>query len=121
MGIRAVINAPDWSPKHHRGEAKCRDNSLAPTRRRDVFFSDESLALDVCNGTYDGVICPRRAECLHVAMVNRENYGIWGGMTAADRLALRMRYPAMPWRWTWHPPSNEVTLEQQETPWPHAS
>ena len=120
MGIRAVINAPDWSPKHHRGEAKCRAEDLTPTRARDVFFADEKSALDVCNGTWGGAICPRRAECLHVAMVNRENYGIWGGMTPEDRLALRMRYPAMPERWTWHPPSYEPS-EQQENQWPHAS
>lgn len=121
MGIRAVINAPDWSPKHHRGEAKCRSGSLTPTRRTDVFFSDEHLALGVCNGTWDGQVCPRRAECLHVAMVNRENYGVWGGMSPKDRLALRMRYPGMPERWTWHPPSAEDPPEQQESQWPHAS
>lgn len=120
MGIRAVINAPDWSPKHHRGEAKCRDDALTPTRVLDVFFSDESFALDVCNGAWDGRVCPRRAECLYVSMVNRENYGIWGGMRPEDRLALRMRYPAMPERWTWHPPSTD-TGREQENQWPHAS
>ncbi|WP_274032488.1 WhiB family transcriptional regulator [Streptomyces sp. MMBL 11-1] len=121
MGIRAVINAPDWSPAHHRGEAKCRDHRLTPTRDNDVFFNDEALAMDICNGIYDGVVCPRRADCLHVAMVNREGYGIWGGMTARDRLALRMRNPGTPERWTWHPPSEAITTNFQESQWPAAS
>lgn len=121
MGIRAVINAPDWSLTHHRGEAKCRDGRLTPTRNSDVFFHDEPLAIDICNGIYDGTVCPRRTECLHVAMVNRENYGIWGGMTPRDRLALRMRFPGMPERWTWHPPSEEITTQTQEHVWPAAS
>ncbi|MFE4527073.1 WhiB family transcriptional regulator [Streptomyces anulatus] len=121
MGIRAVINAPDWSPAHHRGEAKCRDHQLTPTRDNDVFFNDEALAMDICNGIYDGVVCPRRADCLHVAMVNREGYGIWGGMTARDRLALRMRNPGAPERWTWQPPSEAITTNLQESQWPAAS
>lgn len=107
MGIRAATAAPDWSPTHHRGEAKCRAPSMNPTRGRDVFFTDEQLALAVCNGDFDGQACPRRTECLRVSMINKEGFGIWGGMTPKDRLSLRLRHPGMPERWTWHPPSDE--------------
>ncbi|MFE5853236.1 WhiB family transcriptional regulator [Streptomyces sp. NPDC056500] len=102
MGIRAIVPAPNWSDTHHRGEAKCREDQ--PTREKDLFFEDAGLALSVCNGTHDGQVCPRRTECLRVAMLNREVYGIWGGMTATDRLAMRMRHPGRPERWIWHPP-----------------
>ncbi|MET8342425.1 WhiB family transcriptional regulator [Streptomyces microflavus] len=121
MGIRAVVNAPDWSGAHHRGEAKCRDSRLTPARDRDVFFEDEVLALDICNGTYDGQVCPRRTECLRVAMVNRENYGIWGGMTSGDRLAMRMRNPGRPERWIWHPHGEAEPPTNEENQWPAAS
>lgn len=29
--------------------------------------------------------CPVRAECLQFAIVNREEYGIWGGLTVRER------------------------------------
>lgn len=121
MGIRAVVNAPNWSETHHRGEAKCRDTSLTPTRNRDVFFEDESLALAICNGTHDGQVCPRRTECLRTAMHNKENFGVWGGMNAKDRLEMRMRNPGMPERWIWHAPRDSVNLTNEETPWQAAS
>lgn len=33
--------------------------------------------------------CPARQACLDFAMESREKYGIWGGMTAKERKALR--------------------------------
>lgn len=94
--------APDWSEAHHRGPAKCRDLP-APERGHDIFFDAPYDALAVCNGGRDGIVCPRRTECLRAAMHNAEPYGVWGGMTAHDRLQLRLRFPGMPERWTWHP------------------
>lgn len=29
--------------------------------------------------------CPVKAECLNFAIVNREEYGIWGGLTVRER------------------------------------
>lgn len=94
--------APDWSESHHRGPAKCRSIS-EDDRKREVFFEHPLEALEICNGGRDGVVCPRRTECLRAAMWNAEPYGVWGGMTAADRLRMRLRYPQAPERWTWHP------------------
>jgi len=38
--------------------------------------------------------CPVRRECLVFAMSTREPYGIWGGLTARERIVLRRRVPA---------------------------
>jgi hypothetical protein len=100
MAIFPTASAPDWSENHHRGPAKCRNSR--PTRGDDVFFDDEQLALAVCNGDFDGYICPRRTECLYVAMMNCEPFGVWGGMTPKERLQLRSRHPGMPEKWTWN-------------------
>jgi hypothetical protein len=90
---------PDWSDKHPDGEAKCR-NFKPPVRGDDPWFDDKEEAADICNGISDGVVCPRRDECLHMSMVNYESYGIWGGMREEDRRALRVRFPGQPYRWT---------------------
>jgi Transcription factor WhiB len=90
---------PDWSDAHPDGEAKCRRFQL-PLRGDDPWFDDRVEAKEICNGTNDDTICPRRAECLHMAMVNFESYGIWGGMTEDERRALRMKYPGQPYRWS---------------------
>lgn len=90
---------PDWSENHPDGEAKCRRFPL-PTREDDPWFDDRDEAADVCNGSNDDEICPRRTECLHASMVNYESYGIWGGMKEDDRRMLRVLYPNQPHRWS---------------------
>lgn len=35
--------------------------------------------------------CPVRAECLEHAITHREDHGIWGGMTARQRLRIARR------------------------------
>lgn len=86
-----------------------------------MFFDNESLALDICNGIIDGTVCPRRTECLRVAMLNCEPYGVWGGMTAGDRLRLRARYPGMPERWTWRPKKQLLQEEDESETLCHAA
>lgn len=114
MAIRPQVPAPDWSEAHHRGEAKCRRTPLyVGGRGPDLFFEDDYAAMDFCNGTEDGFVCPRRNECLRTAMQNRENYGIWGGMSANARLRLRLRYPGMPERWIWHPEGQPEPKDEQ--------
>lgn len=34
-------------------------------------------------------VCPVQRECLEFALVNDEQYGIWGGMTLKERLAIK--------------------------------
>jgi hypothetical protein len=110
MAIRPQVPAPDWSEAHHRGAAKCRRNSTTHGGP-DLFFENDQAAMDFCNGRRDGEICPRRNECLRTAMQNRENYGIWGGMSPAARLTLRLRYPGMPERWIWRAEGQPDTEE----------
>lgn len=35
--------------------------------------------------------CPVKTECLNVALVNNEQFGIWGGLTTKERLRLRKK------------------------------
>lgn len=111
MAMRPSVNAPDWSESHRRGAAKCR-GAVFDLDGQDIFFDDADFAMKVCNGDWDNTICPRRTECLRVAMLNAEAYGVWGGMSPADRLRLRVRYPGAPERWTWHPPGL-ATIEER--------
>jgi WhiB family redox-sensing transcriptional regulator len=53
----------------------------------DLFFpergDDLSGAKAVCRQ------CPVREDCLEHALVNREHYGIWGGMSERERKRIR--------------------------------
>lgn len=118
MAMRPRALAPDWSEAHHRGAAKCR-TAVLPTYSHDVWFEDAQQAMAICNGVHDGVVCPRRTECLRVAMRNAEAFGVWGGMTPGGRLELRLRYPQMPERWTWHPEKPSDNSEEKQ--WEKAS
>ena len=53
-----------------------------------IWFSDEAenqrFAKQVCAG------CPVRGECLEWAL-KHEDYGVWGGFTAAERRRIQAR------------------------------
>ena len=51
--------------------------------RRSVKNAREQRAKAVCEG------CSVREECLDHALANNERYGIWGGLTDAERRNLR--------------------------------
>lgn len=63
-----------------------------------VHADDIATAKQIC------ALCPVTAECLEYALVNGENYGIWGGMTAQERTDLRRKrcLPPPPPPETWH-------------------
>lgn len=66
----------DWTTA-----AACRDvddSLFFPTRDTTV---DKAMA--VCE------ICPVRYECLEYALETRQEYGVWGGKTAQERLKIR--------------------------------
>lgn len=66
-------------------EAACKDNDV------NMFYVDEgpihnqsiklaiSKAISICKS------CPVRFECLTKAVTNKEEFGIWGGLTARER------------------------------------
>ena len=66
-----------------KADAACRDLET------DLFFpaSDEDAgpALEVCAS------CPVREACLAFALATRQDDGIWGGTTEADRKRIRRR------------------------------
>lgn len=55
----------------------------------DLFFvdplGDTGPAKQICAG------CPVRAECLDFALVTRQDFGVWGGLSAPERESLRRR------------------------------
>lgn len=55
--------------------------------KRDLYreADDQERAEKLCAG------CPLAAQCLDYALSAREEHGIWGGMTAKDRLDLLNR------------------------------
>lgn len=85
--------ADDW-----RADARCR-----PTvhRRPEIFYP---LGLDKGYNDTDGIeiakqfcaTCPVRQECLAEALRLGERWGIWGGLTPAERAALRRHGSALP-------------------------
>jgi len=88
--LRLRYPAPDdWQ------DAKCQD--YVNNTGDDPFFSDDpevsQRAVDFCNGTKDGNICPIRHECLLFALTNNEKFGVWGGTNEITRKAIRKRYP----------------------------
>lgn len=78
---------------------KCRQ--VGPNRVYDPFFGiedeeesgDLEPAVEFCNGTADGVVCPIREQCLIFALTNNEKWGVWGGTTPATRKAIRKQWP----------------------------
>lgn len=73
----------------------------------------EQDAIDFCNGTIDGNVCPLREGCLLYASTNNERFGVWGGMSEADRKIMRKiwpwragKEPRPEWRWFSH---DEIT------------
>ena len=77
---RAKESDPSW-----RLSAACRNMPA------ELFFSEvggntvDRAAKAVCNG------CQSRVSCLDYAMTTRQTTGIWGGMSAKQRHAMRRR------------------------------
>ena len=73
-----MAHSQEW-----RARAACRDSDVS------VFFpsSEEEAAVPkaICAG------CPVREECLEWALATRQDEGVWGGLTEAERRRLRRR------------------------------
>lgn len=94
MVLKSRVLAPDWTAGGNpEKEAKCRKVPLPSNHDvnadTDPFFYDEPEARHVCNGTYDGYVCPFRQVCLYRALVNNEQAGTFGGMTTEQRRWIR--------------------------------
>jgi hypothetical protein len=96
MVLKSRRLAPDWSADGDRfAEAKCRKFDV--TRGRDPWFDDEEEAAEICLGTNDGFECPMRSRCLGRALVNNEQYGIFGGFNLMQRRWIRKTFPMHMW------------------------
>lgn len=92
MVLKLRYDAPQgWA------DAKCQDYCL--THSDDPFFAEDEHekqhAVDFCNGTADGIVCPIRQKCLLFALVNNEKDGVWGGAREITRKAIRRKYPPL--------------------------
>ena len=96
MVLKSRRLAPDWSADGDLfAEAKCRKFQVS--RDYDPWFNEEEDAAHVCVGTYDGVECPMRAKCLGRALVNNEQFGIFGGFNLMQRRWIRRTFPMHMW------------------------
>lgn len=79
----APLSVPITDERPWAAFAACRD------RDPDAFFPanevGEREAVRICNG------CPVRIECLEFALEANIKFGVWGGLTEKQRLALRRR------------------------------
>lgn len=98
MVLKSRVKAPDWSAGENPDkEAKCRKHPL-PTKH-DIendpwFHGDEEEARAICNGVYDGKVCPFREQCLYGALVNNEQSGVFGGFATVQRKWIRKQREA---------------------------
>lgn len=86
--------APNWENANCLGTAPRRQPGEEEVY--DPWFDEEDPypALAICNGEDGRPVCPIRQKCLEFALYNNEKYGVWGGMSEADRKIMRKI-----WRW----------------------
>lgn len=80
MVIRWAFDRPAWQ-----------EHALCAGMPQDgLFFASDDqgekalqLAVQLCRR------CPVRCDCLDYALTNREEHGIWGGLTSVERKRIR--------------------------------
>lgn len=81
LSSKPLLNEWDWQ-----GSASCRgmDSSVffSPSDERGARRRErEQRAQEICGG------CPVRRPCAAFALLTAQRYGVWGGLTEADRRA----------------------------------
>jgi WhiB family redox-sensing transcriptional regulator len=77
-------------------KARCADSVLDPDEwfpvspRPEIARREAAAAIAIC------MACPVRAQCLELSLQRWDigQHGVWGGLIAAERAALRFRWPA---------------------------
>lgn len=86
------------SPKDLWEQGNCRDAEDAdifyPDRNASTYSVVAAKARQICRGDSSSVQCPIILECLFYGLVTEDRFGIWGGMSARERNALR-RYGSL--------------------------
>ena len=66
-----------------------RDQAVCKEADPNLFYSNKPAeikqAVEICN------TCPVRVLCANYAVAENEEYGVWGGLTEADRRQLRKK------------------------------
>lgn len=72
-------------------QGKCRDEKLIQAMGVDFFYDGTGFSANVnakkCRSICEQ--CPVIEECGRYAIENNEQHGIWGGMTAHERVNIR--------------------------------
>jgi hypothetical protein len=77
-------------------KARCADSILDPDEwfpvspRPEIARREAAVAIAIC------MACPVQAQCLELSLRHWDvgQHGVWGGLVAAERAALRHRWPA---------------------------
>lgn len=75
----------------HQQDTDWMDYANCTSTDPEVFFHEgrgahvSRGAKEICNN------CEVREDCLDYALDNNENYGVWGGLTAEERMKLRRK------------------------------
>jgi len=105
--LKPRIPAPDWTAGGNPAKA-AKGLRFRPTRENKPWFDEDQFedCLAICNGDYDGRVCPMRQQCLEFSIINNEAWGVWGGMLPHDRKAIRIARRQNPYlEIAWHPPT----------------
>lgn len=95
MPTRASLAVAAVPPKAHT-PARWRDARACTDTDPDLFFPEDPASTPVgkqqrAEAKRVCQPCPVRAQCLALAMAERHNDGVWGGLDEAERRRLRRR------------------------------
>jgi len=65
--------------------AACKDNDVSMFYVDEGPIHNQSIKLAISKAVSICKLCPVRFECLSKAVSNKEEFGIWGGLTARER------------------------------------
>lgn len=85
------------SPRWVEGGAKCPQDADADNADFNIPFDEPELQKGICRGTWDNRPCRMRNKCLVFALINNEQYGVWGGLTEDERKWVRKEIPKSEW------------------------
>lgn len=81
--IGGLCNSQDADLHYVDANDLVEERGITAAKARGIVKEAQAQAIAVCNA------CPIRSKCLSFAMANDEEWGVWGGMTRAMRLAYR--------------------------------
>jgi len=65
--------------------AACKDKDVSMFYVDEGYFNQKTIRLAVSKAVTICKSCPVTFECLSKAVKNKENFGIWGGLTTRER------------------------------------